>query len=209
MENTNTPKNNNEFIYAPIYQRVLARLIDFIFLGIVTIFLGIIYIGIYVYFQDSSKLQFISETCLKLGKDELLASNYCNGFISNFKTWFNPFLTFLYLIFSFYPIIMTTSRFQASFGKMVFGLKVFSNPKLSKINFLQATTREVFWIVLNILIVIVIWIPETTKSIEQIVYLSQLILIYSIIQAFFSVKKLAWHDNLSETIVLKKFKNKL
>ena len=36
--------DNNEFIYAPIYQRVLARFIDLIILGTIAMFLLIIYI---------------------------------------------------------------------------------------------------------------------------------------------------------------------
>lgn len=189
-----------QYTPASFKRRLFARSIDYLILSFVTLFLILIGIIIFTSTQSRSVNQYAVDICTQFSPQEITKDEVCKEYFESNLRYFNIAVISGYAINVAYFVLLPLI-FGTTIGKKLLKLKVVNKDSLSKINLLQAITREIFWIFATVVILlnIVLDLPFL-RTLDQITFV---LISVSVIQIPFNKFRQAWHDKLASTLVVK------
>jgi uncharacterized RDD family membrane protein YckC len=204
---------SNQFSLASTFSRFIARFLDLVIINFFCIVLTcfVITIGLTTIPDskiDSSLLECFSNTTLY----EIRQTTACREIFELLKTYYVIALILTLLCNLFYFIYIPVYNRGASFGKQILKIKIISDTKKSpKLKLIQNFWREIFFSILHISLLIrgidMIYISKNAQSINQFIIVSSqiliiLVIIYSFLNIYFSLRGQSLSDKFANTLVV-------
>jgi uncharacterized RDD family membrane protein YckC len=209
MANPNNTPNNEDnpqitkYTPSPSWKRLLARLIDF---GILTILSFVILFSLiltYTLTLNENDGGVIINNCLYERNIEKVKEKYeCKEFIDDITFNNNLILILSLCINLVYFIVFPLTKKRGTIGKQVLKIQIVSKENLQTITPLQSVTREVFWIFASIVSIMLIFYQlDFYKTLSD---LSFILILLSYIFISFNKFRQGIHDKMAETLVVEK-----
>lgn len=204
---------SNPFSLASVTTRIMAKGLDFLIVSFFCIFLTCLIVAIGIANIPDSKIDPSILECFGSGTFyEIRQTPNCKDIFELLK--FNYvialFLTLLCNIFYF--VYIPVQNNGATFGMQLLGIKIISDTKKSpKLKLFQNFWRELFFSALQVSLLIrgldMIYVSKNPQSMNQLAIVSGqililLIIIYSFVNIFFSVRGQSLSDKIANTLVV-------